>query len=119
MLGGYLGKVAVKNLAMREYCVIWLVFIQRRVTADFIASQMVLESIWPILTPFCLIAAANGALYPIVVNRALANAKQAPATAAGLQNSLQICIKSLSSALCCLQWQAKHKMVIGIAIVIL
>ncbi|WP_256929665.1 hypothetical protein, partial [Vibrio parahaemolyticus] len=26
--------------------------------------------IWPILAPFCLIAVANGALYPIVVNRA-------------------------------------------------
>ncbi|HAS8133863.1 TPA: Bcr/CflA family multidrug efflux transporter, partial [Vibrio vulnificus] len=65
----------------------------------FIASQWQLTSIWPILAPFCLIAVANGALYPIVVNRALASAKQSPATAAGLQNSLQITVSSLSSAL--------------------
>ncbi len=69
------------------------------------------------LAPFCLIAVANGAMYPIVVNRALSSAKQSPATAAGLQNSLQISVSSLSSALvAALASQAQP--VTGIAIVL-
>jgi predicted MFS family arabinose efflux permease len=92
MLGGYLGKVAVKKFGDERVLRHLIGLFSVASLLIFIASQWQLESIWPILTPFCLIAVANGALYPIVVNRALANAKQAPATAAGLQNSLQICI---------------------------
>jgi hypothetical protein len=52
-----------------------------------------------------------------VVNRALASAKQSPATAAGLQNSLQITVSSLSSALvAALASQAQA--VTGIAIIL-
>jgi predicted MFS family arabinose efflux permease len=83
----------------------------------FVASQWTLTSIWPILTPFCLIAVANGALYPIVVNRALESAHQSPATAAGLQNSLQICVSSLASAFVAAM-ASQAQSVTGIAIVI-
>ncbi|PNH85357.1 Bcr/CflA family multidrug efflux MFS transporter [Vibrio diazotrophicus] len=117
MLGGYLGKVAVKKFGDERVLRHLIGLFSVSSLLIFIASQWQLESIWPILTPFCLIAVANGALYPIVVNRALANAKQAPATAAGLQNSLQICISSLSSALVA-SMASQAQMVIGIAIVI-
>ncbi|PNH99766.1 purine nucleoside transporter PunC [Vibrio diazotrophicus] len=117
MLGGYLGKVAVKKFDDERVLRHLIGLFSVASLLIFIASQWQLESIWPILTPFCLIAVANGALYPIVVNRALANAKQAPATAAGLQNSLQICISSLSSALVA-SMASQAQMVIGIAIVI-
>ncbi len=117
MLGGYLGKVAVKKFGDERVLRNLIGLFSVASLLIFIASQWQLESIWPILTPFCLIAVANGALYPIVVNRALANAKQAPATAAGLQNSLQICISSLSSALVA-SMASQAQMVIGIAIVI-
>jgi len=117
MLGGYLGKVAVKKFGDERVLRHLIGLFSVASLLIFIASQWQLESIWPILTPFCLIAVANGALYPIVVNRALANAKQAPATAAGLQNSLQICISSLSSALVA-SMASQAQMVIGIAIVI-
>lgn len=117
MLGGYLGKVAVKKFGDERVLRHLIGLFSVASLLIFIASQWQLESIWPILTPFCLIAVANGALYPIVVNRALANTKQAPATAAGLQNSLQICISSLSSALVA-SMASQAQMVIGIAIVI-
>jgi len=117
MLGGYLGKVAVKKFGDERVLRHLIGLFSVASLLIFIASQWQLGSIWPILTPFCLIAVANGALYPIVVNRALANAKQAPATAAGLQNSLQICISSLSSALVA-SMASQAQMVIGIAIII-
>jgi Bcr/CflA subfamily drug resistance transporter len=117
MLGGYIGKVAVKKFGDERVLRHLIGLFSVASLLIFIASQWQLGSIWPILTPFCLIAVANGALYPIVVNRALANAKQAPATAAGLQNSLQICISSLSSALVA-SMATQAQMVIGIAIII-
>ncbi|EMQ2877167.1 Bcr/CflA family multidrug efflux MFS transporter [Vibrio navarrensis] len=99
MLGGYLGKVGVRKFGDEKVLRQLIGLFSAAALLIFIASQWQLTSIWPILAPFCLIAVANGALYPIVVNRALASAKQSPATAAGLQNSLQITVSSLSSAL--------------------
>ncbi|MCG9598743.1 Bcr/CflA family multidrug efflux MFS transporter [Vibrio sp. Isolate25] len=99
MAGGYLGKKGVTKFGDEKVLRQLIGLFSVASLLVFIASQWQLTSIWPILAPFCLIAVANGALYPIVVNRALASAKQSPATAAGLQNSLQICISSLASAL--------------------
>ncbi len=53
--------------------------------------------IWPVLIPFCLLAVANGAVYPIVVNQALEDFKQCSATAAGLLNFLQTMVCFLAS----------------------
>lgn len=117
MLGGYLGKVGVRKFGDEKVLRQLLGLFSVAALLIFIASQWQLTSIWPILAPFCLIAVANGALYPIVVNRALASAKQSPATAAGLQNSLQITVSSLSSALvAALASQAQA--VTGIAIIL-
>ncbi|MBE3657637.1 Bcr/CflA family multidrug efflux transporter [Vibrio navarrensis] len=117
MVGGYLGKVGVRKFGDEKVLRQLLGLFSVAALLIFIASQWQLTSIWPILAPFCLIAVANGALYPIVVNRALASAKQSPATAAGLQNSLQITVSSLSSALvAALASQAQA--VTGIAIIL-
>ncbi|HAS6077820.1 TPA: purine nucleoside transporter PunC [Vibrio vulnificus] len=117
MVGGYLGKVGVRKFGDEKVLRQLIGLFSVAALLIFIASQWQLTSIWPILAPFCLIAVANGALYPIVVNRALASAKQSPATAAGLQNSLQITVSSLSSALvAALASQAQA--VTGIAIIL-
>ncbi|MBE3662094.1 Bcr/CflA family multidrug efflux transporter [Vibrio navarrensis] len=117
MVGGYLGKVGVRKFGDEKVLRQLIGLFSVATLLIFIASQWQLTSIWPILAPFCLIAVANGALYPIVVNRALASAKQSPATAAGLQNSLQITVSSLSSALvAALASQAQA--VTGIAIIL-
>ncbi|NOH97459.1 purine nucleoside transporter PunC [Vibrio sp. 99-70-13A1] len=99
MVGGYLGKVGVKKFGDSRVLKHLVGLFSVSTLLIFVASQWELTSIWPLLAPFCLIAVANGALYPIVVNRALSSAKQSPATAAGLQNSLQICISSIASGL--------------------
>ncbi|EGA70958.1 putative transporter [Vibrio sinaloensis DSM 21326] len=117
MAGGYLGKVGVRKFGDEKVLRQLIGLFSVASLLIFIASQWQLTSIWPILAPFCLIAVANGALYPIVVNRALASAKQSPATAAGLQNSLQISVSSLSSALVA-ALASQAQMVTGIAIMI-
>lgn len=117
MVGGYLGKISVKRFGDEKVLRQIIGLFSVASLLIFIASQWTLTSIWPILAPFCLIAVANGALYPIVVNRALASAKKSTATAAGLQNSLQISVSSLSSALVA-TLASQAQMVTGIAIVI-
>lgn len=117
MTGGYLGKRCVRQFGDSAVLKQLIALFTLATLLIFIASQWQLTSIWPILAPFCLMAVANGALYPIVVNRALSSAKESPATAAGLQNSLQICVASLASALVA-GFASQAQMVTGIAIVI-
>ncbi|UYI47104.1 purine nucleoside transporter PunC [Vibrio natriegens] len=117
MAGGYLGKVGVRKYGDKNVLRQLIGLFSIAALMVFVASQWTLTSIWPILAPFCLIAVANGALYPIVVNRALASAQQSPATAAGLQNSLQICVSSLASAFVAAM-ASQAQSVTGIAIVI-
>lgn len=117
MAGGYLGKVGVRKYGDKNVLRQLIGLFSIAALMVFVASQWTLTSIWPILAPFCLIAVANGALYPIVVNRALASAQQSPATAAGLQNSLQICMSSLASAFVAAM-ASQAQSVTGIAIVI-
>lgn len=99
MAGGYFSKRYVAKLGDSKVLKALLALFTVSSIVMFIASQMNISTIWPVLIPFCFIAVANGALYPIVVNRALSSCKNSPATAAGLQNSLQICISGLASAL--------------------
>lgn len=117
MVGGYFGKRAVAKYGDEKILRQLIALFSVSAIMIFVASQWQLSSIWPILAPFCLIAVANGAMYPIVVNRALGSAKQSPATAAGLQNSLQICVSSLASALVA-SMASQAQLVTGIAIVI-
>lgn len=117
MAGGYLGKVGVRKYGDKNVLRQLIGLFSVAALMVFVASQWTLTSIWPILAPFCLIAVANGALYPIVVNRALESAQQSPATAAGLQNSLQICVSSLASAFVAAM-ASQAQSITGIAIVI-
>ncbi|MGY0617433.1 purine nucleoside transporter PunC [Vibrio sp. FJH11] len=117
MTGGYLGKVGVRKYGDKNVLRQLIGLFSVAALMVFVASQWTLTSIWPILAPFCLIAVANGALYPIVVNRALESAQQSPATAAGLQNSLQICVSSLASAFVAAM-ASQAQSITGIAIVI-
>lgn len=58
-----------------------------------------LTSIWPALLPFCFLALANGACYPIVVNNALEDFKHCSGTAAGLLNFLQTMVCFVASGI--------------------
>ncbi|MBE1275882.1 purine nucleoside transporter PunC [Enterovibrio baiacu] len=70
------------------------------VSAIFVVSwQSDVTNIWPVLIPFCFLAVANGAIYPIVVNKALEDFKHCSATAAGLLNFLQTMICFVASGI--------------------
>ena len=54
-------------------------------------------SLSALLIPFCVMATANGAIYPIVVAQALKPFPQATGRAAALQNTLQLGLCFLAS----------------------
>ncbi|TKB54304.1 purine nucleoside transporter PunC [Ferrimonas aestuarii] len=90
MLGGYLSKKGVDKIGQQATLNALLCLSAFAVSVLFMASQMPLKTIWPYLLPFMVSSIASGGIYPIVINRALSAAKERAATAAGLQNTLQI-----------------------------
>ncbi len=99
MAGGYFGKRLVSRHGDGAVLKGLLMLFTVASAVIVVASQMNITTIWPLLVPFCFLAVTNGALYPIVVNRALSSKPECAATAAGLQNSLQITISFGASAL--------------------
>ncbi|MBY6017403.1 Bcr/CflA family multidrug efflux MFS transporter [Halomonas denitrificans] len=99
MAGGYFGKRLVSRCGADTVLKGLLMLFVVSCAMILVASQMSITTIWPLLVPFCFLAVTNGALYPIIVNRALSSAPHCAATAAGLQNSLQITISFGASAL--------------------
>ncbi|CED57913.1 inner membrane transport protein [Aliivibrio wodanis] len=69
------------------------------VTVFLVSWRMDVSSIIPMLIPFCFLAAANGAIYPIVVNNALIDFKEGSAVASGLLNFLQMLFCVAASAM--------------------
>ncbi|PSV28394.1 MULTISPECIES: purine nucleoside transporter PunC [unclassified Photobacterium] len=64
-----------------------------------ISTTTTVTTIWPILIPFCFLAVANGAIYPIVISSALSDFKNCSATAAGLLNFMQTMVCFAASGL--------------------
>ncbi|UIP29222.1 purine nucleoside transporter PunC [Photobacterium sp. TLY01] len=90
LVGGY-GCRALLSRMEGKKLLPWLLklFIGSALVILLVTVQHQPDSIWPILVPFCFIAVANGAIYPIVISKALEDFKHCSATAAGLMNFLQ------------------------------
>lgn len=90
LVGGYGCRSLLTRFSAKQLLP-WLItlFITTVVTMFVIAFATSPTTIWPILIPFCFLAVANGAIYPLVINAALADFKNCSATAAGLLNFLQ------------------------------
>ncbi|MGB7996605.1 MAG: purine nucleoside transporter PunC [Photobacterium halotolerans] len=90
LIGGY-GCRALLNRMEGKKLLPWLLklFIGSALVILLITVQHKPDTIWPVLLPFCFIAVANGAIYPIVISKALEDFKHCSATAAGLMNFLQ------------------------------
>ncbi|MDO6705467.1 purine nucleoside transporter PunC [Photobacterium sp. 1_MG-2023] len=90
LIGGY-GCRALLGRTEGKKILPWLLklFIGSALVILVITVQTQPDTIWPILIPFCFIAIANGAIYPIVISKALEDFKHCSATAAGLLNFLQ------------------------------
>ena len=100
LVGGYGCRSLVTRFSAKQLLP-WLItlFITTVVTMFVIAFATSPTTIWPILIPFCFLAVANGAIYPLVINAALADFKNCSATAAGLLNFLQTMFCFLASSI--------------------
>ncbi len=116
--GGYLSKLLIKSRGTEKSLSLVLLLFTAFIAAIAI-STLVLNAttIWPMLLIFSLLAAANGACYPIVVNSALQVFKQASAKAAGIQNFIQISMAFSASSLVAI-WAEQGKTTIAIAMLI-
>ncbi|MGL4835684.1 MAG: purine nucleoside transporter PunC, partial [Shewanella sp.] len=93
IVGGYASKLLIKRLGADITLNVLLTIFTLCVTSIVLATLVFnADTIFPLLISFSILAAANGAIYPIVVNGALQQFSQNAAKAAGLQNFLQISI---------------------------
>ena len=66
-------------------------------TALYLVAKFTEPTLTTILIPFCIMAAMNGASYPIAVSNALSAYPEISGKAAALQNALQLGLCSLAS----------------------
>jgi len=99
IIGGYSCR-ALLNRHSVDVILPWLLklFIGSVIAMFVVAMMSEQTSIIPLLIPMCFMAAANGAIYPIVANNALVAFKEDSASASGLMNFLQMMLCMLASA---------------------
>lgn len=90
LVGGYGCRTLLKHTEGASLLPWLLTIYALSVVAFFIASQVEDPSTYALLLPFCGMALANGAIYPVVVSNALLAFPQASGKAAALQNTLQL-----------------------------
>lgn len=98
LVGGYGCRSLLKRTEGSSLLPWLLAVYSLSILAFFIAAQLETPSLYGLLLPFCGMALANGAIYPIVVSNALLPFPEASGKAAALQNTLQLglcCIASL------------------------
>lgn len=113
IVGGYASKLLIKRIGTNQTLNILLgIFAICVLSITGFTLIYPAQSIFPLLISFSILAAANGAIYPIVVNNALQQFSQNAAKAAGLQNFLQITIAFGASSLVAI-WASLGEVVIG------
>ena len=99
LVGGYGCRAALQKWQGHQMLPWLLVLYALSVIATWAVGFMPGASLVELLIPFCLMAVANGAIYPIVVAQALRPFPQATGSAAALQNTLQLGLCFLASLL--------------------
>lgn len=90
LIGGF-GCRALLNRYQGAQLLPWLLVVYSlSILSLFVVAMLPAPSLVALLLPFCGMALANGAIYPIVVASALAPFPQATGKAAGLQNLFQL-----------------------------
>ncbi|MCU7993313.1 Bcr/CflA family multidrug efflux MFS transporter [Shewanella glacialipiscicola] len=113
IVGGYASKLLIKRIGANQTLNILLsVFGACVISIALFTLVFPASTIFPLLISFSILAAANGAIYPIVVNSALQQFSQNAAKAAGLQNFLQISIAFGASSLVAV-WASLGEVAIG------
>lgn len=97
LIGGF-GCRALLSRFQGAQLLPWLLLLYSlSILALYMVAHMPAPSLTALLLPFCGMALANGAIYPIVVASALAPFPHASGKAAGLQNLLQLGLCFLAS----------------------
>lgn len=87
IVGGYASKLLIRRVGSEMTLKLLLALFGLCVLAIALATLVFkAQTIYPLLIAFSVLAAANGAIYPIVVNSALQHFSQCASKAAGLQN---------------------------------
>ncbi|EEC7418919.1 purine nucleoside transporter PunC [Escherichia coli] len=97
LIGGYGCRAALQKWQGKQLLPWLLVLFAVSVIATWAADFISHVSLVEILIPFCVMAIANGAIYPIVVAQALRPFPHATGRAAALQNTLQLGLCFLAS----------------------
>ncbi|VFS92043.1 Inner membrane transport protein ydhC [Kluyvera cryocrescens] len=97
LIGGYGCRAALQKWQGSQLLPWLLVVFGVSVIATWAVGLMENASLTALLIPFCVMAIANGAIYPIVVAQALKPFPQATGRAAALQNTLQLGLCFLAS----------------------
>lgn len=97
LIGGYGCRAALQKWQGKQLLPWLLVLFAVSVIATWAAGFISHVSLVEILIPFCVMAIANGAIYPIVVAQALRPFPHATGRAAALQNTLQLGLYFLAS----------------------
>ncbi|END0261850.1 Bcr/CflA family multidrug efflux MFS transporter [Escherichia coli] len=97
LIGGYGCRAALQKWQGKQLLPWLLVLFAVSVIATWAAGFISHVSLVEILIPFCVMAIANGATYPIVVAQALRPFPHATGRAAALQNTLQLGLCFLAS----------------------
>jgi len=99
LLGGYGCRAALQRWQGARLLPWLLALYALSVVAVWLVAFIPQVSLTLLLAPFCVMAMANGAIYPIVVAQALSPFPQAAGRAAALQNTLQLGLCFLASLL--------------------
>ncbi|MBV7403347.1 purine nucleoside transporter PunC [Enterobacter sp. ENT03] len=99
LIGGYGCRAALQKWQGQQLLPWLLVIYALSVVGTWLAGLLAGQSLTALLVPFCVMAMANGAIYPIVVAQALRPFPQATGRAAALQNTLQLGLCFLASLL--------------------
>ncbi|MFP2430698.1 purine nucleoside transporter PunC [Enterobacter ludwigii] len=97
LVGGYGCRAALQKWEGQQMLPWLLVLYALSVIATWAVGFIPGAGLAEILIPFCAMAVANGAIYPIVVAQALRPFPQATGRAAALQNTLQLGLCFLAS----------------------
>lgn len=97
LVGGYGCRTALQKWQGQRMLPWLLLTFAISVSVMFGIGRLPESSLTALLIPFCVMAMANGAIYPIVVAQALRPFPQATGRAAALQNTLQLSLCFLAS----------------------
>ncbi len=90
LAGGFSCRALLNRFAGRTLLPWLLLSYALSVVATWLVAQQAQPSLMAIMLPFCVMALANGATYPIVVSSALLPFPNATGKAAALQNMMQL-----------------------------